>query len=146
MQSQSVIEKPGQSGGAAAAVNASRDGPKMDHFEASVLSSLRDVHNHLHEKGLSGDQKHLESADFSAFLRAMADASANIVLPAPLSSLDQPLSAYFISASHNTYLTGHQLYGSATVDGYKTVSALGSCVSLAVRFCREIKRTFGAGI
>jgi hypothetical protein len=96
----------------------------MDHFEASVLSGLREIYNHLQEKGFPDDRKHLKGADFSAFLKAMADASSNIMLPAPPSSLDKPLSAYFISASHNTYLTGHQLYGSATVDGYKTVSAL----------------------
>jgi hypothetical protein len=112
------MEKSVESGGSTAAVKTTS---KMDHFEASVLSSLRDVYDHLHEKGLSGDQTHLETADFSAFLAAMADASSNIMLPAPPSSLDRPLSAYFISASHNTYLTGHQLYGSATVDGYKTV-------------------------
>ncbi len=132
------MEKTVESGGSAAAVLASPDRPKMDHFEASVLSSLRDVYDHLHENGLSGDQKHLESADFSAFLKGMAEASNNVMLPCPVSSLDQPLSAYFISASHNTYLTGHQLYGSATVDGYISVSAA-LCLVSEMKFCQEIK-------
>jgi hypothetical protein len=119
------MEKSVESVGSGAAVNTMADHrPTVDHFEASVLSSLRDVYDHLQEKGLSDDQKHLEGTDFLAFLKGMAAASSNIMLPAPPSTLDRPLSAYFISASHNTYLTGHQLYGSATVDGYKTVSSL----------------------
>jgi hypothetical protein len=116
------MEKTTESRASTAAVHTAA---KMDHFEASVLASLREVYDRLHEKGLLGDQKHLETAGFSTFLAAMADASSNIMLPPPPSSLDQPLSAYFISASHNTYLTGHQLYGSATVDGYKAVSLCG---------------------
>ena len=119
------MEKSVESGGSTAAVKTTS---KMVHFEASFLASLREVYDHLHEKGLSDDQTHLETADFSAFLAAMADASSNIMLPAPPSSLDRPLSAYFISASHNTYLTGHQLYGSATVDGYKTVRLICDCL------------------
>jgi hypothetical protein len=37
-------------------------------------------------------------------------------------SMDEPLCSYFINASHNTYLTGLQVRGNATVEGY--ISAL----------------------
>lgn len=32
--------------------------------------------------------------------------------------MDRPLASYFIFASHNTYLTGLQVHGNATIEGY----------------------------
>jgi Phosphatidylinositol-specific phospholipase C, X domain len=36
----------------------------------------------------------------------------------PAEDLDHPLNCYFISSSHNTYLTSGQLHGSSTTEGY----------------------------
>ncbi len=43
--------------------------------------------------------------------------------------MDQPLTHYFISSSHNTYLVDHQLYGQSAVEMYSRAFQLGcKCV------------------
>jgi phosphatidylinositol-specific phospholipase C-like protein len=84
----------------------------IETFEPNVLGSLR----RIFEKA-----DHQRFKDFAGFLKYMGSADSNAILPLQPANLDLPLSSYFISSSHNTYLVGNQLYGSATVDGYKNV-------------------------
>jgi phosphatidylinositol phospholipase C, delta len=56
-----------------------------------------------------------------AFFAYMRSTRASAMAPPTNNDLNQPLSAYFISSSHNTYLVGHQLYGNATTAGYTNV-------------------------
>lgn len=65
------------------------------------------------------DGNTFDSAD--AFYEYMRSRSASALAPPDNNDLTQPLSSYYISSSHNTYLVGHQLYGDATTEGYINV-------------------------
>ncbi|CAE7160627.1 unnamed protein product [Rhizoctonia solani] len=70
---------------------------------------------------------HFTLDDFSAFLLG-ADNSA---FEDRDHDMTRPLSEYYISSSHNTYLVGHQLVGESTIEGY--IRSLGSgCRSVEV--------------
>nr|XP_046249412.1 1-phosphatidylinositol 4,5-bisphosphate phosphodiesterase zeta-1-like isoform X1 [Scatophagus argus]XP_046249413.1 1-phosphatidylinositol 4,5-bisphosphate phosphodiesterase zeta-1-like isoform X1 [Scatophagus argus] len=58
---------------------------------------------------------------FEGFLRYMESKDCCVFNSAHLSvyqDMDQPLTSYFISSSHNTYLTGDQLVGKSHLDAY----------------------------
>ncbi len=63
------------------------------------------------------DQEHSES---SAALKAFLDKS-HIDVPEYVRDRSRPLSEYFISSSHNTYLLAHQLYGTSSAVAYEHV-------------------------
>ena len=55
----------------------------------------------------------------------------NEAVRVPETDLSHPLKDYLISSSHNTYLVGHQLYGDASIEGYKTVLTRGCrCIEI----------------
>ena len=58
---------------------------------------------------------------FNDFLNYVTSPKFTALGPVHDNDLSYPISNYFISSSHNTYLTGHQLYGQSTVDGYTNV-------------------------
>ncbi|EWC44876.1 hypothetical protein DRE_00935 [Drechslerella stenobrocha 248] len=63
----------------------------------------------------------LPDSTFDSFSRQFCSPENNSVLPPPPLDLSHPLTSYFISSSHNTYLVDHQLYGSSTAQGYINV-------------------------
>lgn len=65
---------------------------------------------------------HLASLD--AFKSYMASPASAAMRPAKKQLLSAPITDYFISSSHNTYLTGNQLYSDAAPDAYKNVRML----------------------
>lgn len=76
-----------------------------------------------------------EQLDFNDFLHYMTSDASNIVGPCRTSDQDlsYPLSSYFISSSHNTYLTGNQLYSESSTDAFKNVLLRGCrCVEIDV--------------
>lgn len=63
----------------------------------------------------------LKDLDFSGFLHYLDSPESNAMASAS-SDLSHPLSDYFVSTSHNTYLSGNQLYGKSSATAYANVS------------------------
>ncbi|KAJ6782838.1 hypothetical protein PWT90_02837 [Aphanocladium album] len=79
------------------------------------------------------DDADTPSLDIAAFLDYMASSDAAAILPRDKEDLSWPMSAYFISSSHNTYLTGNQLYSDSTTEAYANVLRRGCrCVEIDV--------------
>jgi hypothetical protein len=93
---------------------------QIEHFENAVMDNLVTAYRAC-EKDFPS-MKH--------FLEFMGSDKSNANGPFPNQDLDHSMSNYFISSSHNTYLTGHQLYGKANVDGYKNVGHISASSAL----------------
>jgi hypothetical protein len=71
--------------------------------------------------------------DFDSFLRYMTSSITHAVAPPREEDLSWPLSSYFVSSSHNTYLTGNQLSSDSSADAYKNVLLRGCrCIEIDV--------------
>lgn len=69
----------------------------------------------------------------SSFLSYMSSSTANAMAPPKNRDLSHPMSDYYISSSHNTYLTGNQLYSEASAASYKNVLLRGCrCLEIDV--------------
>lgn len=76
-----------------------------------------------------------EKLGFNDFLQYMTSDASNVLGPFKDADRDlsYPLSSYFISSSHNTYLSGNQLYGESSTDAYKNVLLRGCrCIEIDV--------------
>ncbi|KAJ2397029.1 1-phosphatidylinositol 4,5-bisphosphate phosphodiesterase delta-1 [Coemansia sp. RSA 2603] len=76
------------------------------------------------------NQQIMSTYEFEAYLQS-ADNSLGNLSPSSLKdsakecmNMDLPLSDYFISSSHNTYLASDQLVGDSTVEGYDVIIAI----------------------
>ncbi|KAG9257255.1 phosphatidyl inositol-specific phospholipase C [Emericellopsis atlantica] len=71
--------------------------------------------------------------DFNQFLEYMTSPRSKITKDPPPTDLSWPLSSYFISSSHNTYLSGNQLSSDSTTESYTNVLLRGCrCVEVDV--------------
>ncbi|KAF2397547.1 PLC-like phosphodiesterase [Trichodelitschia bisporula] len=145
-----------QAGGGVAPWRHPQPGLQVKTLEAAVLNPLRVIYNQLESQyklttrqGLvewlrdvqKEDVRSFDIADgegFNSFLEFMTSEWGSAqdwtrISNGDPSYYDHPMSNYFISSSHNTYLTGHQLYGESTVEGYRNVLLRGGrCVEIDV--------------
>ena len=83
---------------------------------------------------------HMSSDGFCRYL--MSDENAPVFLDRLelYQEMDQPLAHYFISSSHNTYLTGRQFGGKSSVEMYRQV-LLSGCRYTSVSWSAEMVDT-----
>ncbi|EXJ56627.1 hypothetical protein A1O7_06971 [Cladophialophora yegresii CBS 114405] len=99
----------------------------LEPFSEPVLSHLLSA-----RKGLES-QDGKKFSDEVAWLNYMASVSSNAMSGPVENDLKYPMSSYFISSSHNTYLSGHQLYGEASELAYTNVLKRGCrCLEIDV--------------
>lgn len=83
-----------------------------------------------HEGVLSEQDAGVEQDRPSRAVRDLLDKS-HLRIPPELVDRSRPLAEYYISSSHNTYLTAHQLYGEADPLAYRIALSTGSrCVEI----------------
>ncbi|RAL02976.1 putative phosphoinositide-specific phospholipase C [Aspergillus ibericus CBS 121593] len=70
-------------------------------------------------------------ATVAGFYEYMASPEASAMRPASSPDLSAPITDYFISTSHNTYLTGNQLYSDSSASAYTNV-LLSGCRSVEI--------------
>ncbi|KAF4121153.1 phospholipase C [Geosmithia morbida] len=74
-----------------------------------------------------------DEVDFDTFLHYMTSPHGSFTKEPEPTDLSWPLSSYFISSSHNTYLSGNQLSSDSTTDSYTNVLLRGCrCVEIDV--------------
>lgn len=97
---------------------------QMEHVDDAYV--LRLIQEHEPDPGFRNKQL----MSFEGFVRFLQDPTNYAFVPeqveVPPEQLQYPLGYYYISSSHNTYLTGHQLKGESSAEMYRQV---GGCYS-----------------
>ncbi|KAK5018200.1 hypothetical protein LTR60_001600 [Cryomyces antarcticus] len=100
---------------------------------AHITGHNESTQGHVYERSSEQKAPSTPFGSFDEFLAHAASSSCNALGPPKTYDLHHPISSYFISSSHNTYLTGNQLYSRSSTDGYKNVLLRGCrCIEIDV--------------
>jgi phosphatidylinositol phospholipase C delta len=84
----------------------------------------------IDEKILGENEVNLNEIETTGAMKELLD-KPHIRVPPALTDRSHPLTEYFISSSHNTYLMAHQLYGTSSAVAYEIALKAGSrCVEI----------------
>lgn len=147
-----VVDSPLQAGGGAPMIS-NRGARELDRLSPLVTKYLEESYKELglkynwesddglrsfmaKEQGASDtavNEIERGPCSFDRFVSLLSSTQGNVPAAAGDQELTHPISNYFISSSHNTYLTGNQLYSVSSTDGYKNVLLRGCrCVEIDV--------------
>ena len=107
-------------------------------FSPAVLTYLKSIASSLPPSQIQGLQsylsrnhndtkpvsQHIPSTDrvhVKHLAEYLASPEGDAMMPLANMDLSYPISNYFINSSHNTYLTGNQLYSDSSTDAYTNV-------------------------
>jgi len=100
-------------------------------FSQPILERLLHIYKDIPSLGNFQDDRNFDSE--SSWLSYMSSSSSQALSPSINHDLSYPISNYYISSSHNTYLSGNQLYGEASTDSYRNVLERGCrCLEIDV--------------
>ncbi|CAG8498377.1 2200_t:CDS:10, partial [Dentiscutata heterogama] len=100
-------------------------------FKDFLCTLKEEEYDYLYYKFCDKDVKEMDLEGFCSFLMSSDNSIFAPEHSKVFQDMSQPLSHYFISSSHNTYLLGNQLKGKSSVEGYIRAFREGSrCVEI----------------
>ncbi|KAL8963201.1 MAG: hypothetical protein Q9183_005042 [Haloplaca sp. 2 TL-2023] len=105
----------------------------LPYEQAQEFKSFLSTSGHEATQQPSTAASHQPDHDLNQFLQYITSEQGNASSKLEDQDLTYPISNYFINSSHNTYLTGNQLYSDSSTDAYKNVLLRGCrCIEIDV--------------